>query len=111
MCGMANRGELYSARLDSENENRYYFFNVKKDRHGTLFMTIVESTKKASGGFMRNEIFLYEEDMHHFRAELDLALNRIAGLRSQRRTMKDADAEPPYKDADAEPPYKDADAS
>lgn len=89
---MANRGELYSARVDGEGGRRYYFFNIKTDRRDTLFMTIVESTKRADGSFMRNEVFLYEEDVMRFGAELNRALNRLSSMRQNRDIPGASDA-------------------
>ena len=60
---MASRGEIYSTRVDSEN--RTYFFNVKENRKGDLFLNIVESNKKGTG-FDRHQIMVYEEELPLF---------------------------------------------
>lgn len=81
---MANRGELYSVRMDGESGRRYYFFNVKVDRHGAMFMTIAESTKRPGGGFIRNEIFLYEEDVARFGSTMSDAIRQFKEIARSR---------------------------
>ncbi len=69
---MASRGEIYSTRADFEN--RTYFFNVKENRRGDVFLNIVESNKKEEKeGFDRHQIMVFEEDMAIFMAELKKA--------------------------------------
>ena len=75
---MAQRGELFSARADSER--RTYFFNVKENRVGDMFLNIVESRKRdAAGvpreGFERHSLIVYEEDLRAFVDALDKALD------------------------------------
>ena len=61
---MAQRGELFSSRVN--RENRTYFFNIKENRRGDMFMSIVESKKLASGEFERHQIMVFEEDLVPF---------------------------------------------
>ncbi len=69
---MASRGEIYSTRTDSER--RTYFFNVKENRRGDVFLNIVESSKKDDGeNFERHQIMVYEEDLASFMTELKKA--------------------------------------
>jgi hypothetical protein len=69
---MASRGEIYSTRTDSER--RTYFFNVKENRRGDVFLSIVESSKKEDGeSFERHQVMVYEEDIANFMAELQKA--------------------------------------
>lgn len=75
---MAQRGELFSSRADSEK--RTYFFNVKENRVGDMFLNIVESRKRdvAGGhrdGFERHSLMVYEEDLRAFVDALDEALD------------------------------------
>ncbi len=76
---MANRGELHTTRLTSARGIRHYFFNLKQDRAGSLFLTIAESTRKPDGEFIRNELFVYEEDLDDF----------LDNLNSSREFMQD----------------------
>lgn len=69
---MASRGEIYSTRSDSER--RSYFFNVKENRRGDVFLNIVESNKKSDGeSFERHQVMVYEEDLKDFMVELQKA--------------------------------------
>jgi hypothetical protein len=72
---MGTRGEVYSTRVFTQNERRTYFFNVKENRTGDLFLNIVES-KKHPGmeDFERHQVVVFEEDLEKF---LD-GLNRAA---------------------------------
>lgn len=75
---MAQRGELFSSRADSEK--RTYFFNVKENRVGDMFLNIVESRKRDGAGahrdgFERHSLIVYEEDLRAFVDALDTALD------------------------------------
>ena len=75
---MAQRGELFSSRADSEK--RTYFFNVKENRVGDMFLNIVESRKRDTAGthrdgFERHSLIVYEEDLRAFVDSLDQALD------------------------------------
>ena len=75
---MAQRGELFSARADSDK--RTYFFNVKENRLGDMFLNIVESRKRDGAGshgdgFERHSLMVYEEDLRAFVDALDKALD------------------------------------
>ena len=75
---MAQRGELFSSRADSEK--RTYFFNVKENRVGDMFLNIVESRKRDGAGahrdgFERHSLIVYEEDLRAFVDALDKALD------------------------------------
>lgn len=61
---MGIRGEVFSTRANSEN--RTYFFNVKENRHGDLFLNIVESKKHGEEGFERHSVMVFEEDIEEF---------------------------------------------
>jgi hypothetical protein len=69
---MGIRGELYSTKAHSEK--RTYFFNVKENRLGTVFLNIVESAKGAEEGFNRHQIMVYEEEIDDFMKELQKAV-------------------------------------
>ena len=61
---MGLRGEVFSTRANSEK--RTYFFNVKENRHGDLFLNIVESKKHGEEGFERHSVMVFEEDIEEF---------------------------------------------
>ncbi|MFW6368770.1 MAG: DUF3276 family protein [Spirochaetota bacterium] len=79
---MAQRGELFSSRVN--RENRTYFFNVKENRKGDLFMTVVESKKLAGGDFDRHQIMVFEEDLVPFSDGLKEALDFMRTQRYER---------------------------
>ncbi len=72
---MGIRGEVFSSRVLTEK--RTYFFNVKENRKGDLFMNIVESTKHGESGFERHSIMVYEEDIENFAEEFKKAVDYI----------------------------------
>jgi Protein of unknown function (DUF3276) len=61
---MGLRGEVFSTRANSEK--RTYFFNVKENRNGDLFLNIVESKKHGEEGFERHSVMVFEEDIEEF---------------------------------------------
>ena len=75
---MGQRGELFSSRANTEK--RTYFFNVKENRSGDLFLNIVESRKRESAGavsgpgFERHSLMVYEEDLAAFVAAFEQAV-------------------------------------
>jgi hypothetical protein len=61
---MGLRGEIYSERASSGK--RTYFFNVKENRHGDVFLNIVESKKNTNNDFERYSLIVFEEDLEVF---------------------------------------------
>lgn len=61
---MGVRGELFSSRVILPN--RTYFFNVKENRMGDLYLNIVESKNKETGGFDRQSVILFADDLQEF---------------------------------------------
>ncbi len=61
---MGIRGEVFSSKANSEN--RTYFFNVKENRRGDLFLNIVESKKHGEEGFERHSVIVFDEDLENF---------------------------------------------
>ncbi|MDR2662029.1 MAG: DUF3276 family protein, partial [Treponema sp.] len=53
---MGIRGELFSTKLILPN--RTYFLNVKENRMGDLYLNIVESKNKETGGFDRQSVIV-----------------------------------------------------
>ncbi len=70
---MGIRGELFSTRFSSQN--RTYFFNVKENRKGDMFLNIVESKKQGEEAFERHSVIIFDEDMDVFEKELLRALD------------------------------------
>ena len=78
---MGLRGEVFSTRANSEN--RTYFFNVKENRHGDLFLSIVESKKHGEEGFERHSVMVFEEDIEEFLESFHKATDFI--IRNKRK--------------------------
>ena len=72
---MGVRGEVYSTRLVTKD--RTYFFNVKENVYGDLFLNIVESkgTEGGSSKFIRQSILVYQEDLGEFVKEFQKSLD------------------------------------
>ena len=74
---MGVRGEIFSSRASSGN--RTYFFNVKENRAGDLFLNIVESKKRGETAFERHQIVVFQEDFQQFFAEFQKAADFMKG--------------------------------
>ena len=82
---MGIRGELFTTQVTLTN--RSYFFNVKENRAGDVFLQIVES-KKTDGEGDRRAIVVFEEDMRNFLNGMDESLSFIEKERKQRSQKK-----------------------
>lgn len=69
---MGLRGEIFSTRV--QLQNRTYFFNVKENRLGDIYLNIVESKNKDEGGFERQSVVLFADDLTEFLGGFDEAL-------------------------------------
>jgi len=58
-----NEKEIYSDRITKGN--RTYFFDIKKNDYGDLYMKISER-KKTENGFDHYRLMVFEEDMNDF---------------------------------------------
>ncbi|MDR2517283.1 MAG: DUF3276 family protein [Spirochaetaceae bacterium] len=97
---MGVRGELFSTRVILQN--RTYFFNVKENRAGDLYLNIVESKNREEGGFDRQSVILFAEDLQEFLKGFDESLRVLEkSVREQRRAAR---AERPSR---AEKPARD----
>ena len=64
---MGIRGEVFSSRTPTKTGNRTYFFNVKENRNGDLFLNIVESKKQEeTERFDRRSVIVFDEDIDQF---------------------------------------------
>jgi hypothetical protein len=81
---MGIRGELFSTKVILQN--RTYFFNVKENRLGDLYLNIVESKNREEGGFERQSVILFAEDLQEFLQGFDDALRVLEkSVREKRR--------------------------
>ncbi|MGI5172509.1 DUF3276 family protein [Treponema sp. OMZ 840] len=72
---MGARGELFTTQIVLEN--RSYFFNVKENRTGDVFLQIVESKNKNGEAFDRHQIAVFAEDMQKYLQGFESALSFI----------------------------------
>jgi hypothetical protein len=92
---MGIRGELFTTQIMLDN--RSYFFNVKENRSGDVFLQVVESKSKDGSDFDRHQIAVFAEDMQKFLKGLDQSLNFIEKDKKA-RAKKQAEKKA-YKDA------------
>lgn len=81
---MKLRGEVFSDRFDIPNRKRTYFFNIKRNREGDLFLNLVESLKKFDDNFDRQEIVIYEEHIEEFRDKIDAVIQTFLEIRDRK---------------------------
>jgi len=80
---MGLRGELFSTRVILQN--RTYFFNVKENRVGDLYLNIVESKNRETGGFDRQSVILFADDLQEFLKGFDESLRVLEKETRERR--------------------------
>jgi hypothetical protein len=84
---MGVRGELFSTKVSLQN--RTYFFNVKENRLGDLYLNIVESKNRDEGGFERQSVILFADDLQDFLKGFDESLRVLEkAYREKRRKVK-----------------------
>ena len=79
---MGVRGELFTTQVVLDN--RSYFFNVKENRTGDVFLQIVESKSRNGEDFDRHAICIFAEDMQKFFKGLDDSVSFIDKDRKER---------------------------
>ncbi|MDY4611054.1 MAG: DUF3276 family protein [Sphaerochaetaceae bacterium] len=73
---MGQRGEVYSTRLIKND--RTYFFNVKENIYGDMFLNLVESKGTPDADrYIRQSIVVYQEDLGEFIHEFQKSLDFI----------------------------------
>ncbi|MGP1414975.1 MAG: PUR family DNA/RNA-binding protein [Treponema sp.] len=99
---MGIRGELYTQQV--KVENRTYFFNVKENSKGDVFLQVVESKMSEGVGFDRHSVVVFEDEMRVFLQGLDKCIefiekNRVSRLKeaSKRRSIAKTDASKMWK--------------
>ena len=80
---MGIRGELYTNQV--QVNNRSYFFNVKENRNGDVFLQIVESKSRDGVEADRHQIAIFAEDMQKFLQGMDKSLEFIEKDRKARQ--------------------------
>ena len=79
---MGIRGELFTTQVVLDN--RTYFFIVKENRTGDVFLQVVESKKGDGADFSRHQVAIFAEDMQKFLKGLDQSLSFIEKDRKDR---------------------------
>lgn len=85
---MGARGELYTTEVYLDN--RSYFFNVKENRTGDVFLQIVESKSRDGSDGERHQIAIFADDMQKVLQGLDRSLTYIEKDRKERAKAKAA---------------------
>jgi hypothetical protein len=80
---MGIRGELFSTKVSLQN--RTYFFNVKENRLGDLYLNVVESKNRDTGGFERQSVVLFAEDLQEFLVGFNEALKVLEKASREKR--------------------------
>ena len=80
---MGARGELFTTQIYLDN--RSYFFNVKENRTGDVFLQIVESKNRDGVEADRHQIAIFAEDMQKFLQGLEKSLDFVEKDRKQRQ--------------------------
>jgi hypothetical protein len=94
---MGLRGELFSTRVILQN--RTYFFNVKENRTGDLYLNIVESKNRETGGFDRQSVILFADDLQEFLKGFDESLRVLEKETRERRRSSRAPVREPKSQA------------
>jgi hypothetical protein len=90
---MGIRGELFSSRVGCEG--RTYFFNVKENRMGDMFLTVVESKPTETEGFERRSVVIFREDLPDFLKAFQGALDFMGKSDGAKAAVNYAPAEKP----------------
>ena len=80
---MGARGELFTTHIYLDN--RSYFFNVKENRTGDVFLQIVESKNRDGVEADRHQIAIFAEDMQKFLQGFEKSLDFVEKDRKQRQ--------------------------
>ncbi len=83
---MGIRGELFTTQITAEN--RTYFFNVKENTRGDVFLQVVESKPSEGVGFDRHAVVVFEDEMRPFLQGLDKCIEFIEKNRKEKHKAK-----------------------
>ena len=80
---MGARGELFTTQIYLDN--RSYFFNVKENRTGDVFLQIVESKNRDGVEADRHQIAIFADDMQKFLQGMEKSLDFVEKDRKARQ--------------------------
>ncbi len=95
---MGVRGEIFSTKVTLQN--RTYFFNVKENRMGDIYLNIVESKNRETGGFERQSLVLFNDDLRDFLQGFDESLKVMD--KAAKENKKFSPRKPKSEDGDFE---------
>jgi len=90
---MGIRGELFSTKMTCEG--RTYFFNVKQNTRGDVFLSIVESKPTEAETFDRRSIVVFRDDMRGFLKAFQTTLGFMEKPGTTPVTMNYSPEDPP----------------
>ena len=82
---MGARGELFTTQVYLDN--RSYFFNVKENRTGDVFLQIVESKNRDGVEADRHQIAIFADDMQKFLQGMEKSLDFVDKDRKARQKL------------------------
>jgi hypothetical protein len=95
---MGVRGEIFSTKVAAHN--RTYFFNVKENRMGDLYLNIVESKNQETGGFERQSVIVFADNIEEFLIGFDESLKVMEkAAREKRRAGRPGREKPQQTEA------------
>ena len=84
---MGERGQVFSTRL--VKDDRTYFFNVKENVYGDLYLNIVESRPTdTEGRYLRQSVIVYQEDLGEFLNEFQKTIDYVKTHGTRKERMK-----------------------
>lgn len=83
---MGTRGEIFTKPV--KVRNRTYFFNVKENTKGDVFLQVVESKDADGVGFERHSVVVFEDELQPFLAGLDECLSFIEENRKAKSKVR-----------------------
>ena len=87
---------------------RVYYFDVKRDRRGEMYVSLTESKRLKDVGedarpvFEKHKIFLYQEDMENFKAAFLEALDYVEGRKEVKEEPGDTSLNAILSDLDVD---------
>jgi hypothetical protein len=101
---MGIRGEIFSTKVAVHN--RTYFFNVKENRMGDLYLNIVESKNRETGGFERQSVILFADNIEEFLTGFDESLKVLEKAAREKRRAGHPGREKPKQTEAGDPSAK-----
>lgn len=83
---MGQRGEVFSTKF--QTNDRTYFFNVKENYRGDMYLNVVESkVTEDEGRFIRQSIIVYPEDLGQFIREFQKSVDYMKMNSSKKEVL------------------------